>query len=165
MSDSDFLTFEFLNIEEKPLLEPLKAMILTFLCVLILGFGLLIQVRIYVMLHKEKREGTVIVIDKLFKVHNLLNIFCHSTILIYFMCSYNLFPMVDYIGLSGCLFFSHFLAVFTALYFLIFPVTITFLRYLLVVHSSQTNKFGIQKLANIIVYLSIFVPIFMTMSL
>ena len=150
MSDSDFLNFKFLKIEEKPLLAPLQTWILNIFGFLILGFGLLTQVRIYVMLHKEKREGTVIVINKLFKVHNIFNMFCHSAILIYLLCTYNLFPMVDYIGLTGCLFFPHFLSAFTTLYCLIFPVTITILRYMLGVHSSKTKNIGINKLVNMI---------------
>ena len=160
-----FLTFNFINIEEKPLLPPIKALSLTLLNCFTWVVGLFIQSRIYIMLQKQKRNGIVIVIDKLFKVHNILNIFCYPTFIIYLVASYHLFPMVDYIGTAGCLFFSHFLQIFTTLYCLIFPLTIAILRYLFVVHAPRIKKFGIQKLVNIIVSLSILVPIFMTLSL
>jgi hypothetical protein len=164
-NNASFLTFNFLSIEEKPLLPLSKAWALTLLGAFISTFGLLIQIRIYLMLQKQKKEGTVIVIDKLFKVHNLLNIFCYPLFIIYLVASYHLFPMVEYIGIFGCLFFSHFIQIFTTLYCLIFPLTIAILRFLFVVNSSWTKTFGVHKLVNIIVSCSILIPIFMTLSL
>ena len=160
-----FLTVIFFNVEEKPLLPPMKALALTLLNIFVWMVGLFIQVRIFLMLQRQKRDGTVIVIDKLFKVHNMLNIFCYPAFLIYLVTSYHLFPMVDYIGVVGCLFFSHFLYIFIVLYCLIFPLTIAILRYLFVVQTSRTKKFGIQKIVNIIASLSILIPILMTLSL
>ena len=117
------------------------------------------------MLQKQKRDGTAIVINKLFKVHNIINMLCYPAFLIYLVTSYYLFPMVDYIGVGGCVFFSHLLHSFTALYGLIFPLTIAIMRYLFVVHSSWTKNFGIHKLVNIIIYLPFLISVLMTLSL
>ena len=102
------LSVNFIHIEEKPLLSTKKTIILTFLGVSNVIIGLLIQIRIYVMLKKQKRDGTAIVINKLFKVHNIINMLCYPAFLIYLVTSYYLFPMVDYIGVGGCEFFSLF---------------------------------------------------------
>jgi len=42
--------------------------------------------------------------------------------------TYHLYPMSDYIGVSGCLIVSHLLQTFTPLYNLIFPLTIAVVR-------------------------------------
>ena len=117
------------------------------------------------MLQKQKRDGTAIVINKLFKVHNIINMLCYPAFLIYLVTSYYIFPMVDYIGVVGCIFFSHLLQIFTALYGLIFPLAIAIMRYLFVVHSSWTKNFGIHKLVNIIIYLPFLISVLMTLSL
>jgi hypothetical protein len=159
------MTFQFLVVEEQPLLGTLKAFVLTVIAFCILLVGMLIQARIYVMLNKQKNEGTVAVIDKLFKTHNIINIFCQPTFIVYLMFSFHLFPMIDYVGITGCVFFSHFLQVFFSIYSLLFPLTIAVVRYLFVIQSSWTNRYGINKLINIIVILSLVVPFFMTISL
>jgi|LakMenEpi03Aug12_release.lakeMendotaPanAssembly.Ray.scaffolds.fasta_scaffold978142_1 hypothetical protein len=159
------LTFQFLNVEEKPLLDPFKATILTIIAFCILSVGILIQARIYVMLNKQKNEGTVASIDKLFKVHNIINMFCQPAFIVYLMFSFHFFPMVDYVGITGCVVLSHLLQVFFSLYSIIFPLTIAVVRYLFVVQSSWTKRFGISKLINTIVFLSLAVPFYMTISL
>jgi hypothetical protein len=159
------LTFKFLTVEEQPLLGTEKASILTILAFCILSVGILLQARIYVMLNKQKSEGTVAAIDKLFKVHNIINMFCQPTFTVYLMFSFHLFPMVDYVGISGCVFLSHFLQVFFSIYCLIFPLTIAVVRYLFVVQSGWTKRYGMSELINTIVFLSLAVPLFMTISL
>ena len=154
----------FVHIEEKHFLSTNKTIVLTFLGVSNLIIGLLIQIRIYAMLQKQKGDGTTIVINKLFKVHNIIYMFCYPAFLIYLVTSYYLFPMVDYIGIVGCVFFSHLLHIFAALYGLIFPLTIAIMRYLFVVHSSWTKNFGIHKLVNIIIYLPFLISVLMTLS-
>jgi hypothetical protein len=159
------LTFKFLTVEEQPLLGTEKASILTILAFCILSVGILLQARIYVMLNKQKSEGTVAAIDKLFKVHNIINMFCQPTFTVYLMFSFHLFPMVDYVGISGCVFLSHFLQVFFSIYCLIFPLTIAVVRYLFVVQSGWTKRYGMSELINTIVFLSLAVTLFMTISL
>ena len=159
------LTFRFLIVEEQPLLGPLKASFLTVLGFLILSIGVLIQARIYVMLNKQKSDGTVVAIDRLFRAHNMVNMFCQPTFIVYLLFSFHLFPMVDYVGTAGCVFLSHFLQVFFALHSLLFPISIAVVRYLFVVHSNWTNRFGINRLVNTIVLLSLVIPLFMTISL
>ena len=122
------LTFSFLKVEERPLQEGSKAAILTFFLLIVLVVGLLIQARIFVMLHKQRSDGSVAAIDRLFKTHNYVNMVCQPGFIVYLIFSHYLYPMVDYVGLPGCVFFSHFLLVFTALYYLIFPLTIAVIR-------------------------------------
>ena len=69
------LTFSFLKVEERPLQEGSKAAILTFFLLIVLVVGLLIQARIFVMLHKQRSDGSVAAIDRLFKTHNYVNMF------------------------------------------------------------------------------------------
>ena len=163
--NDSFLTFKFLLVEEQPLLAPFRASIITILAFSILSVGILIQARIYVMLNKQKSEGTVVCIDRLFKVHNIINIFCQPPFLVYLMLSFNFFPMVDYVGIAGCVFLSHFLQIYFGLFYLIFPLSIAVVRYLFVVQTSWTNRFGINKLINTVIILSLVVPLFMTLSL
>lgn len=122
------LTFRFLKVEERPLLEGFKPVILTLILLTILLIGLLIQARIFFMLRKQRSDGTVAAIDRLFKTHNYVNIFCQPAFIIYVIFSHYLYPMVDYVSLPGCVFFSHFLLVFSSLYYLIFPLTIAVIR-------------------------------------
>ena len=152
------LTFTFLSVEERPLLGHPKATVLTIIGIVILFIGLAIQTRIYVMLKKQKRDGTAVLIDRLFKTHNIVNILCQPAFMVYLIISFSLFPMVDYIGEPGCVFFSLLLQIFTSLYCLLFPLTIAVVRYALVIHSSWANKFGVNKLVNIIVTLSLIIP-------
>jgi hypothetical protein len=159
------LTFKFLTAEEQPLLGTEKASILTIIAFCILSVGILLQARIYVILSKQKNEGTVAAIDKLFKVHNIVNMFCQPTFTVYLMFSFHFFPMVDYVGITGCAFLSHFLQVFFSIYCLIFPLTIAVVRYLFVVQSGWTKRYGMSELINTIVFLSLAVPLFMTISL
>jgi hypothetical protein len=110
------------------------------------------------MLQKQKSDGTVVVIDRLFRTHNIVNMLCQPMFLIYIIFSFSLFPMVDYIGQPGCIFFSLLIQIFTSLYCLIFPLTIAVVRYVLVIHSSWANRFGVNKLVNIILTLSLIIP-------
>ena len=160
-----FLTFNFLTVEERPLLDSLKAGILTLLGTLILSLGIFIQTRIYFMLRQQKRDGTAVAIDRLFKTNNIVNILCQPTFLIYLIASYNLFPMIDYIGLYGCIFLPQFLQVFMVLYFLIFPLTIATVRFLFVLFSMKVKAYGMNRLVNTAVVLSVFIPLLMTLSL
>ena len=56
-------------------------------------------------------------------------------------------------------------SVFINMYCLIFPVSIAILRFLFVVKSQWTKSFGIERLVNIIIGLSIFIPLAMTLAL
>ena len=123
------LTFHFSKVEERPLLEGSKAASLTILLLIILVIGLLIQARIFVMLRKQRSDGSVAAIDRLFKTHNYVNMLCQPAFIIYLIFSHYFYPMVNYVGLPGCVFFSHFLMVFSALYYLIFPLTIAVIRF------------------------------------
>ena len=125
-----WLAVNFLKVEEKPLLGGIKACTLTFLLLTILLIGLLIQVRIFFMLRKQQNDQSMLAIDQLFKTHNYVNLVCPPAHIIYLIFSHYFYPMVDYIGLPGCVILSHFLMVFNAFYFLIFPVTIAIVRYL-----------------------------------
>ncbi len=157
-TNKTYLTFTFLTVEESPLLGHPKSTILTILGIIILFVGLVIQARIYVMLKKQKRDGTVVVIDRIFKTYNIVNTLCQPLFIVYWIASFSLFPMVDYIGQPGCIVFSLWLQVFISIYCLVFPLTITVVRYVLVVHSSWAKKIGVNKLVNIIVALSIIIP-------
>ena len=128
-TSESFLTFTFTNVEEKPLMEGYKAGILTFFLLSILLIGVLIQTRIFIMLRKQGSDGSVIAIDRLFKAHNYINMTCLPALIIYLIFSHYLYPMEDYVGLPGCIFFSHFLNVFSVFYFLIFPLTIAIVRF------------------------------------
>ena len=127
-SSVGFLTFTFSKVEEKPLMEGFKAATLTTFLLVILLMGLLIQTRIFFMLRKQGSDGSMVAIDRLFKAHNLVLILSQPVFIIYLIFSHYLYPMVDYIGLPGCVFFSHFLNVFSALYYLGFPLTIAVVR-------------------------------------
>lgn len=164
-SNDSFLAFNFTKVEETPLMDSFKAGVLTLLGVVILSVGLLIQVRIYIMLRQQQSDRTVAAIDRLFKTNNLINILFQPTFLVYLMASYHLYPMVDYIGLYGCVFLSHFIQVYTALYCLVFPLTIAIVRFLFVVFSLRVKAIGTSLLINIVLALSILVPLFMTLSL
>ena len=109
-------------------MEVFKAATLTSFLVVILLIGLLIQSRIFYMLRKQGSDGSVIAIDRLFKAHNLVLMLSQPVLIIYLIFSHYLYPMVDYIGLPGCVIFSQFLNVFTALYYLVFPFTIAVVR-------------------------------------
>ena len=161
----DFLTFQFLAVEERPLLGPPKATILTVFGVLILFVGLVIQSKVHVMLKKQKRDGTPVAINRLFKTNNYVTSLCQPAYMIYWIISFSLFPMVDYIGEYGCIFFGLLLQNFISSYCLIFPLSVVIIRYILVVHSIRFNKFGINKLVNIILILSLIIPVIMTLSL
>ena len=159
------LTFEFLLTEEVPLMSHIKAILCTSISMVMMVIGFFIQIRIFVMLNRQKTSGTVIVIDRLFKVHNVINLVCQPLILIYNMASYNIFPMVDYVGIYGCIFLSHFLHRFLTIFCLCFPLVIATIRYLFVVQSWWTKSFGIKKLANIMMAVSIIIPFTMTVAL
>ena len=159
------LTFNFLVVEEKPLLGTVQSTVLTVQGLIILLFGLLIHARIYVMLNNQKSERTDVAIDRLFQAHNLINIFCQPTFLGYLIVSFNLFPMVDYVGNAGCIFFSHILQIFTTIYCLLFPLTIAVVRFLFVVCHGWTRRFGISNVVNGVLLLSVAIPSVMTFSL
>ncbi len=146
------------------MLGPQKATILTVFGVIILFIGLAIQSRVHVMLKKSRRDGTVVAIDRLFKTNNYVICLCQPAYMIYWIISFSLFPMVDHIGEFGCIFFGLLLQTFISLYCLIFPLSIVILRYILVVHSIRVNKFGVNKIINIILILSLIIPFIMTLS-
>jgi hypothetical protein len=165
LTNKTSLVFNFLNVEDQPLLGTMKASILTVQGLLILLFGLLIQARIYVLLHKQKSEGSVVAIDKLFKAHNVVNLICQPIIMLYLIVSFNLFPMIDYVGVSGCVFLPHILLIFTSIYSLLFPLTVALLRFLFIVCNNWTKWYGTNKLVNTILLLSFSVSLLMTLSL
>jgi hypothetical protein len=164
-NSKDILTFQFWTVEEQPLLGPPKSTVLSVFGVLILFVGLVIQSRVHLMLKKQKQEGAAVAIDRLFKTNNYVISLFQPAFMIYWIISFSLFPMVDYIGEYGCIFFSLLLQTFISSYCLIFPLSVVILRYILVVHSIRIKKFGINKLVNTILILSLVIPIIMTLSL
>ena len=121
-----FLVVNFLTVEERPLIGGYKTGILTLFLLLNLLLGLLIQSRVFFMLQYQGKDGSSI--DRLFKSHNYVTMTCQPLLIIYIIFSHHVYPMIDYIGLPGCLFFSQFLNVFSAIYYLVFPLTIAVVR-------------------------------------
>ena len=73
--------------------------------------------------------------------------------------------MSNYIGTLGCLALSQFIDVFIRIYSTCFPLTITILRYIIVVHCQWAKIRGMNKLVNGVILFSILGPVFMTLTL
>ena len=75
-----------------------------------------------------------------------------------------LFPMVDYIGVVGCIINAHLVDVYVRFYHFCFPASVAFLRYLYVVKSSWINSIGARVVSNFILLTSFLLPLFMTLA-
>jgi hypothetical protein len=73
--------------------------------------------------------------------------------------------MIDYVGVSGCIFLPHMLQIFTSIYSLLFPLTVALLRFMFIVCNNWTKWYGTNKLVNTILLLSFSVSLLMTLSL
>ncbi len=66
---------------------------------------------------------------------------------------------------TGCILLIQLLMPFSGIYCLLFPLSIALLRYCLVVHGNWTKSIGINRFVTIIIFLSVVVPCYMTISL
>ena len=73
--------------------------------------------------------------------------------------------MSDYIGTLGCVALPQFIDVYIRMYSSCFPLHITILRYIIVVHCQWTKMRGMNNLVNSVILISIFGPFFMTLTL
>ena len=129
----------FITVEEKPILDAQKNIILIVVRLLILVVGLLVNIRIYKILAKRSKAAAM---DKLLKSNNIISLFTHPLILVYYIASNTVAPVSDYIGVTGCLLTVHLLDAFTRFYNFTFPVAVALLRYLFVVEHMKIKARG-----------------------
>ena len=129
----------FITVEEKPILDAQKNIILIVVRLVILVVGLLVNIRIYKILAKRSKAAAM---DKLLKSNNIISLFTHPLILVYYIASNTVAPVSDYIGVTGCLLTVHLLDAFTRFYNFTFPVAVALLRYLFVVEHMKIKARG-----------------------
>ena len=132
-------TIYFTNVEDKPLLDAHKNTIVATVCLVIMVVGLLVNFRIYNILAKRRKAAAM---DKLLKSNNIISLFTHPLILVYYIASNTVAPVSDYIGVTGCLLTVHLLDAFTRFYNFTFPVAVALLRYLFVVEHMKIKARG-----------------------
>ena len=133
------LFVNFITVEEKPILDAQKNIILIVVRLVILVVGLLVNIRIYKILAKRSKAAAM---DKLLKSNNIISLFTHPLILVYYIASNTVAPVSDYIGVTGCLLTVHLLDAFTRFYNFTFPVAVALLRYLFVVEHMKIKARG-----------------------
>ena len=133
------LFVNFITVEEKPILDAQKNIILIVVRLVILVVGLLVNIRIYKILAKRSKAAAM---DKLLKFNNIISLFTHPLILVYYIASNTVAPVSDYIGVTGCLLTVHLLDAFTRFYNFTFPVAVALLRYLFVVEHMKIKARG-----------------------
>ena len=140
-------TIHFNTIEYKPMLDGHKHTILSVVCVVIMVVGLLVNFRIYNILAKRRKAAAM---DKLLKSNNIISLFTHPLILVYYIASNTVAPVSDYIGVTGCLLTVHLLDAFTRFYNFTFPVAVALLRYLFVVEHMKIKARGNAKFSQMV---------------
>ena len=81
-SDSDLSTFQFILVEETPLMKILHSWIIVSLAFIILIVGLMINSRIYFILSKHKRDAAI---DRLLLSNTIFSLLTHPQILAYYI--------------------------------------------------------------------------------
>ena len=141
----------FITVEEKPILDAQKNIILIVVRLLILVVGLLVNIRIYKILAKRSKAAAM---DKLLKSNNIISLFTHPLILVYYIATNTVAPVSDYIGVTGCLLTVHLLDAFTRFYNFTFPMAVALLRYLFVVEHMKIKARGNAKFSQMVEALS-----------
>jgi len=157
---NDLSTFNFIRVEETPLMSSTNNAIIIAFSSLILAFGILINGRIFNILSNHSDAAAF---DKLLKTNTIISLFMHCIILTYYIATSFVYPMTDYIGLVGCLLVIHLLDVFARFYNFVFPVAIALLRYLFVVKSFWVKAVGMKKVVNRVLAFSFIIPLLMTL--
>jgi len=165
MSNNTSLYFlgeiKFFDVEDEPLMNQGQSKTIVTLSIIFLLIGIIINGRFFTLLSRHKNG---VIIDKLFMSNTILSGIGHSVVLTNYACSHLFYPMSDFIGNIGCLTLVHFLDVFIRFYNFCFPVAIASVRYIFVVHNVWVRTQGMERVVNVIIYLSISVPIFMALS-
>jgi hypothetical protein len=136
-------TIQFIKVEDKPLLEEPEAIILAVLGLVILMVGVIVQTRIWTKLSQTSDQSSAI--KSLFLSHIAVSLSCYPPVIIYFILSFFLFPMSDYIGFYGCIFLVQFLDVFIRLLSVLLPLAVVLLRYLFIVKHTWVRSVGITR--------------------
>ena len=152
---------KFSKVEHEPLLSDRESLVIVTLSSIFLFVGVLLNGRIFALL-MNRNNG--VIIDKLFLSNTIVSSISHPLVLLYYIASNIFFPMSDYIGSAGCLIMIHFLDVFIRFYNFCFPVTIALLRYLFVVQNLWVRAKGMSRVANFVIFCSVFFPTMMTLS-
>jgi hypothetical protein len=134
---------KFLKVEETPLLEKSQAVVLAIFGLIILTVGVLVQTRIWTKL--TETSDKISAIKSLFLSNIAVSLTCCPPVIIYFILSFFLFPMSDYIGVFGCIFVVQYLDVFIRLFSLFFPLAIVLMRYLFIVKHMWVKSVGINR--------------------
>ena len=137
----------FITVEEKPILDAQKNIILIVVRLVILVVGLLVNIRIYKILAKRSKAAAM---DKLLKSNNIISLFTHPLILVYYIATNTVAPVSDYIGVTGCLLTVHLLDAFTRFYNFTFPMAVALLRYLFVVEHMKIKARGNAKFSQMV---------------
>ena len=140
-------TIYFTNVEDKPLLDAHKNTIVATVCLVIMVVGLLVNFRIYNILAKRRKAAAM---DKLLKSNNIISLFTHPLILVYYIATNTVAPVSDYIGVTGCLLTVHLLDAFTRFYNFTFPMAVALLRYLFVVEHMKIKARGNAKFSQMV---------------
>jgi len=136
-------SIQFLKVEDKPLLEESGGITLAVLGIVILMIGVIVQTRIRTKLSQTSEQSSAI--KSLFLSHIAVSLSCYPPVIIYFILSFFLFPMSDYIGFYGCIFLVQFLDVFIRLLSVLLPLAVVLLRYLFIVKHTWVRSVGITR--------------------
>ncbi len=82
MDATNLSNFQFILVEETPLMKNLHSWIIVSLAFIILIIGLLINARIYFILSKHKRDAAI---DRLFLSNTIFSLMSHPQILAYYI--------------------------------------------------------------------------------
>ncbi len=123
--------------------------------------GLIINLRFNKILKRKVLGGGATAIDKVYFVNNCLFILGFGPLLVYFIANYNLFPMSDYVGEIGCVYFALLLDQFIRIYSHVLPITVVMVRYLFVLHSNLVKVKGTESVVNALILISIITPAFL----
>ena len=156
---SDYCNFNFVSVEDSPLMNPTSNIIIVSSACTILIVGILINGRIYKILSNHTDAAAV---DKILKLNTIISLAMHSVILTFYIAASFLYPMSDYIGHVGCFLCVQVLDVFARFYNFMFPVAIALLRYLFVVKSLWVKAVGMKNVVNRIIAFSLFAPFILT---
>ena len=154
-------SLKVLTVVSKPLMKENQVVAVSTLAILILFAGLLINSRIYKILLRRKNTAAI---DKIFMTSTISSLLFQPLILAYYVASYFVYPMSNYIGTIGCLATVHLLDVYVRFYNFCYPVSIALVRYLFVVKHIWVKSKGMHSVVNSTIALSFIIPIIMVIT-
>lgn len=178
------LSFKFVHVEETPYLPTDQAIAASSMSLLTLISGVIVNLRVFKLLWREKQNGCTVAINNLFLMYNIVSLVCHPPLLVkwdfqlslffpsalfclfpqvYFAAKPFIFPIGDFIGESGCGFLLLFLDIFIRTFALLVPFSIALVRYIFISMSSKAKLRKTARIVKTIIYMTLFMSVAITL--